>query len=267
MLPLDAEMACPAATPDSLVQVEVVAAGLFHTSWSDIEGAGRRGKATLPLNVGVIRHPLGTVLVDSGLGQTTRDRTFPRFPLSLLDVEVPAGSSAREHAGNVLRVLLTHGHYDHIGGLFDLPNVEVWTQPADIYSGWFPADLIQLVHFVTPNLGSRVLGRPAVDVLGDGTIWYISTPGHTLGAASVLVRAQDTQWLFVGDTAWVETHLHDLRRPETISAMFDSDRAQLDQSLDWSRWFVANCPGLNVVAGHEARWTTPAISTAGAANP
>lgn len=258
MLPLTTDMVCPPATPESPVSVEVVVAGLFHTTWTDVEGGGRKGKATLPLNVGVIRHPQGTVLVDSGLGQTTRDGTFPRFPLSLLDVEVPVGTSAFEHAGgSVLRVLLTHGHYDHIGGLFDLPGVSVWTQPADITSGWFPADLQQLVKFATPAMTAQVLGRPAADVLGDGTIWYISTPGHTLGAASVLVRAKDAQWLFVGDTAWVDTHLHDLRRPEMISALFDSDRAQLDESLEWSRWYVANCPGLQVVAGHEARWSAP----------
>lgn len=102
-----------------------------------------------------------------------------------------------------------------------------------------------------PGASARVLGRPAVDVMGDGTIWYLSTPGHTPGATAVLVRARDQAWLFVGDTAWVDEHLVDARRPWIVGVLFDANRRQLRESLEWARWIHAQCPAVAIVAGHE----------------
>lgn len=258
MTPLPTYLTCPEPTHDSPLTVDVVTAGNFDTRWEWVEGAGKKGPVSLPLLVGVVHHPDGTILVDAGLGKTTRAGAWPRFPFKGFKVNVPDGAAMVEQVQNPLRVLLTHNHYDHVGGLFDFPGLEVWTALDDLRGGRLPADLRRTVNFVGKDLRDgvvgRALGRPAIDVMGDGTVWYIGTPGHTRGAASVLVRAKNGQFLFVGDTAWVDDHLAYHRRPELISWFADDSRADLESSLAWSRWLYTHCHDTQVVAGHEPKW-------------
>lgn len=263
-MPLPVDMACPPTTPRAEVRVEVVNTGWVQADWARVSTDGREGEVQLPLLVGMIHHPRGLVLVDSGLGLATREGRYPGFPLSLLGGhEIPAGMPLAERLTEVpLLVLMTHLHYDHVGGLLDIRPREVWTTEADLlrYHGaglglnralrrevpWAPKDL-------RAGAATQRLGRPALDVLGDGSVWYLSLPGHTPGAAAVLVQADDGPWLFIGDTAWVDAHLEDARRPFLTRLLIDAEpRAALD-SLLWARMLKERCPSLRIIPGHEPR--------------
>lgn len=255
-------LACPAATPNPAVQVEIVTTAYVHDDWRRVVDDGTTGPISMPALVGILRHPDATVLVDAGLGLTTRDGSYPGFPISALgELEVPDGAAIVERLDQPPDlVLMTHLHYDHVGGLLDMPGTTVWTTDAD----WrafahgavgFPRRMKRGLDWkhvsMAPGDATHVLGQPAIDVLGDGSIWYLSLPGHTPGAAAVLVQAEDGPWLFVGDTAWVRKHLEGARRPWLTRTVIDSSIRGVAESLEWARWLHANCPDLRVVPGHE----------------
>lgn len=90
-------------------------------------------------------------------------------------------------------IFLTHGHYDHVGGVSSLrqvfPNMPVYLHPEDAGG----TDRLM----PTAGLGSLTLWRDGdVVPLGNLRVEVLHTPGHTRG--SVTLRCRDA--LFTGDT-------------------------------------------------------------------
>jgi hydroxyacylglutathione hydrolase len=106
-------------------------------------------------------------------------------------------TAAMEETGcSPCAILLTHGHYDHTGGVADLraafPDVPVYLNRRDVYSDNLQAQ--QLFPLLPGDVRDYDEGD-AVSV-GKLTVAVLATPGHSEG--SVTLRCGDV--LFCGDT-------------------------------------------------------------------
>lgn len=95
-------------------------------------------------------------------------------------------------------ILLTHGHFDHVGGVDGLlaayPGLSVYAHPGDLSQPFAPSDLFPLAP---ASLSSRkeLCDNQTLSLAGI-QLQVLHTPGHSKG--SVVFRVEDS--LFTGDT-------------------------------------------------------------------
>ena len=233
------------------VSVMPIECGRLVTQQRTLAAGGSQDLMTIPILSWLIGHPRGIALFDTGLPPSAADPEIglgrlahlftpdmapddaigPR--LTALDID-PAGS---------FPVIVSHRHFDHIGGLCHLPNAHLIAH-ADEWTAAMSADvddddraLYDLGHDVIQVSGSH-------DVFGDGRVMTVPTPGHTCGHQSLRVVTDDGPVILAGDACYFSHTLDDGVLPP-FSFDFDQQRA----SLDLLRRERAT--GTNILPGHE----------------
>ncbi len=107
-------------------------------------------------------------------------------------------------------VLLTHGHYDHIGAAKEIKE----HFHIKIYANELEQEVLESSYKnLSEIMGSRALSIQADEYLTDGQVLTIagfqiraiSTPGHTKGGMCYNVSLKEEQAIFSGDTLFRES--------------------------------------------------------------
>jgi N-acyl homoserine lactone hydrolase len=105
---------------------------------------------------------------------------------------------------DIARVAISHTHGDHIGNVGLFPNSTILMQQAEyswMNSGNGPNDNVNQLM----ALARKLFGTPKnlqlidgdTDVLGDGSVTLVSTPGHTPGSQSLLVHLKNSGFIIL----------------------------------------------------------------------
>lgn len=195
---------------------------------------GRRSRwEWLPIPAFLVEHPTaGPLLVDTGLHPSAADdpainmgRMAPLLYRVRMRREqaIAAQLEARGIAPTDVRtVVMTHLHIDHAGGVPEFPAATYvvdrreWAAAAS--GGWRRgyhgrqfdhAFDWREIDFDAPSIDSFASFGQSFDLFGDGSVRLLSTPGHTAGHQSVLLRLRERELLIVGDAAYTWAALRD----------------------------------------------------------
>ncbi len=200
------------------------------------------------------------ILVDTGLHPAAvADATAhygPSAAMDLFTLEQERSVAEQVDLDTLTMVLLTHLHWDHAGGLALIPaSVPIVIQRREWAAGqdrasiernsYWPLDYAVDEHRLVLVDGDH-------DLLGDGSIELLFTPGHTAGHQSV--RIGD---LVIGaDVTHFAAGLDDHRFP-----IFADDHREQARSADRLR--ALRDAGMTVLPGHDPQVLRPGSLTAG----
>jgi N-acyl homoserine lactone hydrolase len=185
-----------------------------------------------PINAYVIEHAKGLLLFDTGQDRAsvTDASYFPggftgyiydrlaRFHIGEEETLTAQLATLGYAPADVDTAILSHLHQDHMGGLPELSGTDLlvaeaeWAElskPAPEPRG-FLRKHIQIPglkwHRVDPEPTADPTLAPftsSLDLMGDGSLVLLPTPGHTAGSMSLLVRRGDrSPLLLVGDLTY-----------------------------------------------------------------
>lgn len=174
-------------------------------------------------NCYLIHHTQGWLLWDTGLSDAIAampDGEAPDDPRAIHWRRPKTLASQLEQLGvkpsDIKYVAISHTHPDHIGNVEMFPQAMLLVQKAEYeWPGANNAPRFKPEHPVTKVEGDK-------DVFGDGSVTLISTPGHTPGHESLLVKLPKTgAVLLSGDAVHFQSNWENRRVP---SINFDKDK-------------------------------------------
>ena len=187
----------------------------------------------------LIEHPVGLVLIDTGMGRHPEvDAHYRprRIPL------VAAVAAAGAKVADIGYVVNCHLHFDHCGGNPELAGRPVFTQRVEL-------DLARTTEHTLPELidhpGARYEELDGEAEILPGVV-IVPTPGHTAGHQSVVVRRGDGTVIVAGQS-------HDNANLFTGDVL--SHRSGVGHHSAWIDRLLAFDPRQVVFAHDNAVWT------------
>ena len=270
-VPPEFSFAIPAASPPASFTLSVMHTGRMHSRAALAYRGGSFGdERVFGMAAVVLQHPKGTLLVDAGFGRNVDAHVlttpFLMRALSKYDKE-PSAAEQLHAAGlsprDLMGVILTHAHWDHVSGVEDLAGTPVWVTQAerDFIRGCSEPVALACSFGELPYHVYGVPDRPFLgfgasnDVFGDGSVVLVPMPGHTPGSVAVFVTlASGKRYAFIGDTAWQKEGV-DLpaERPWLPRTLLREDAASVRRWLVHLNQLQQSIPGLVIVPAHDRR--------------
>lgn len=221
-------------------------------------------KVWSPVSAYLIEHPKGLVLIDTGFHtdiRTNQDAYFGPIKKVIFEAELPEGAAIHEQLeqrgikpSDIDFLVLSHLHSDHVSGLKlvkDAKKILVsdieWNDAQQInnphlQSMWEGVN-IETFQFQPSSYGPE---KRAFDLFGDGTIIFVSTPGHTNGLASTIIKSSEKFVLLCSDVGYEKKSWEQMILPGKMT-----NQQKATTSLSWVKEMSLDKNCMEVIANHD----------------
>lgn len=238
---------------------------------------GRRW-VRLPINAYVIEHAHGLVLFDTGQDRAvvTEPDYYPdrittffmrnifRWHIEPEDTLAAQLQRAGYSAADVRTAVISHLHADHVGCIAEIPQADLYAAEEGLAYMRGPdhperhlvfRDRIEIpgakwhsIPFERTDDPELAPFTEAFDLMGDGSMMVLPTPGHLEGSVSMLVRrGERPPLLMIGDL----TYADELLERDQFPAIGDKD--ELRVSFAKVRALKQRMPDLVILPAHDPR--------------
>lgn len=233
----------------------------------------RGATSPVPVPAFLVRHPTaGLILVDTGLHPSIAsdpEANLGRLAASFTDWTVRPGEDVASRLramgtdpSQVGTVILTHLHLDHASAVSEFPRATFVISSAeweDATSGLFPilknyrpqqfdhAFDFRTVDYEAASINSFSTFGRSFDLFGDGSVVLVSTPGHSAGHQSVVLKTGVGPFVIAGDAIFLEDQLE----PGADLAARARDRHNYERSIQELTLYRREHPSATITPGHD----------------
>lgn len=267
-----------APRPPAQMRMTLFSGATIPAKESDaIKGGDREKVLEFPVIMAFVRHPKGNVLIDAGFG-TKHAEQVKEFPAWLFARAMPMRADVSKEAARpqlaalgvapeeVDYLVVTHMHWDHVGGLGDFPGARFvvpraeWEQAhrGDLtlalrgYADSMYEDLKPEAFLIEWPDHPFATFESAIDLFGDGSIMLVDTRGHTPGHMGVLVSLPTGErFFFCGDAAWLRRNYRERKHKGWKTRLLDNSRRGVMPMLERIARFEELAPDVTIVPSHD----------------
>jgi glyoxylase-like metal-dependent hydrolase (beta-lactamase superfamily II) len=222
----------------------------------------------------LIKHHGDYLLFDTGMGSEMDGQYQQGMPVwwrpfFKYDKPVLSARAQLQQAGMapIQRVILSHSHWDHAGGVTDFPDAKIGVSALEL-------DLIRSPSRGPGGTWASQIGSAAIqwevlqfkpvpykgyahslDLYGDGRVVLVPMPGHTPGSVGLFVTVDSgSVYFFVGDVAWTQDAVRaGAAKFWAAGLLVDRDAEGTQRSVEQLRALMQAEPSLVVVPAHDSR--------------
>jgi len=181
----------------------------------------------------LIRHAQGWFLWDTGVADAVAampDGLAPADPKAVLWRRPKTLAGELDRLGvkpaDIKGMAVSHTHPDHVGNVELFPTTMLYVQKAEYeWPGTNNAPRFKAEHPVTKLEGDR-------DIFGDGSVTILSTPGHTPGHQSLLVKLPKSGAIVLSGDAVHFTSNWEIRAVPSMNSNKEQTQASMQKIAD-----------------------------------
>jgi len=221
------------------MKIHAIQTGAVRIKQSQVRGHGRGVRRRvrifgdpkwtdwLPTYAWMIDHPEGIIVVDTGqgrhlLGSGRSLHPYLRWEVMFrIEPDEELGPQLRAlgvQPRDVKRVVLTHLHIDHDGGLAHFPQSDILVARRELHTargwagrmrGYLPNRWPTWFNPIPVDLAAESFGPFAASrrLTAAGDVIAVATPGHTADHLSVLVVDEGITYVIAGDASYTEENM------------------------------------------------------------
>ena len=181
----------------------------------------------------LIKHAQGWFLWDTGVADAVAampDGLAPADPKAVLWRRPKTLAGELDRLGvkpaDIKGMAVSHTHPDHVGNVEMFPTTMLYVQKAEYeWPGANNAPRFKAEHPVTILEGDR-------DIFGDGSVTILSTPGHTPGHQSLLVKLPKSGAIVLSGDAVHFTSNWEIRAVPSMNSNKEQTQASMQKIAD-----------------------------------
>lgn len=209
-----------------------------------------------------VNGPAGSVVIDTAMDKEIAAKA-QQGPAATFDEA--AYVRVLGAMGNASRVVVTHEHPDHMGGVMKFPVMERLAERLTLSSRQQAGLRALAPEAATALAGADIRGLDTAERIAPGVV-MIPAPGHTPGSVMFFVKLADgREALFIGDIAWVLSNVSDLAtRPRFVQQFYmvsSEDRAVVADQIRALHDLKAQESALTIIPAHDAPFLESLISS------